>query len=272
MIGKSTRLAGLIGDPVDQSLSPRIQNHALSRAAIDAVYLAMRVRPQDLVAAVAGLRAIGAVGFNVTVPHKIAVIEHLDDLDPLAAKIGAVNTVVLGGGGAVGYNTDAPGFLLALDRECRFEVTGSRVLVVGTGGAARAVSAALAGAGAAEVMVTGRSASRVGRFCGSLEKARPLLELAGSSFDLVVNATSVGMPGGPAPDDLPLDLTLLRDVGMVYDLVYRLSGTTPLLAACNEMGIRAYDGRSMLAAQAKIAFSLLFGADMDLEIFSGALL
>ena len=142
-ISGKTKICGLIGDPVEHTMSPVMHNAAFEKLGLDYAYLPFRVKPEELPQAVSGLKALNATGFNVTIPHKVAVIPLLDELDPLAEKIGAVNTVVNDNGVLKGYNTDASGFLQAL-LERRVEPAGKNIVLLGAGGAARAIAYILA--------------------------------------------------------------------------------------------------------------------------------
>ncbi len=145
-ISAKSRLLGIIGDPIEHSMSPVIQNAALREAGADYVYLAFRVKREALAQAIDGVRALNIAGLNVTIPHKVAVMQFLDRLDPLAEMIGSVNTIVNDGGILTGYNTDASGFLRPL-LERRIEPKGRKAVILGAGGAARAISFVLADRG-----------------------------------------------------------------------------------------------------------------------------
>ncbi|MBI3291998.1 MAG: shikimate dehydrogenase, partial [Elusimicrobia bacterium] len=153
----STQLTGIIGNPVTHTLSPAMHNAAYQFLELPWVYVPFLVKPADLAKAVIGLQAVNVVGVNVTLPHKEAVLEFVDVLDPLAKQIGAVNTIHFHNGKRYGYNTDAVGFLESLTREGRFNPRGKKVVLLGAGGAARAVAAALAQAGMRRLVVVNRN-------------------------------------------------------------------------------------------------------------------
>lgn len=257
-------MAGVIGDPVRHSLSPVLHNAAFGALDLDWVYLAFAVPAGSAAAAVEGMRALGIDGLNVTMPHKADVAAAVDRLSPVADRLGAVNTVVRRGGVLVGESTDGPGFVDALRSDEGFDPAGKRCLVIGAGGAARAVVLALAEAGAAEVIVTGRTPERVaaaaelGGRVGAIEEA--------ADADLVVNATPVGMGGDPG---LPLDPALIGAGQVVADLVYHPLAT-PLLGEARARGAVAVNGLGMLIHQAAHAFRLWTGEEPPLGVMSAA--
>lgn len=264
--GKST-VTGIIGHPVSHSLSPLMHNAAFAALGLDWVYVPFPVAPQDLPRAVAGLRALGVAGFNVTIPHKVAILPLLDRVSPEAQLIGAVNTVALKDGELTGFNTDGTGLVAALAAKLGFLAAGRSVLVLGAGGAARSALVALAGAGAARIELANRSAAKgealidslAGRLPGTALAAHPLERLADaglvSGFDLVVNTTSVGMAGDAVPG---LELARFRPGCAVYDMVYA-PPVTPLLSRARELGLPAANGLGMLVAQGEAAFELWTG-------------
>ncbi|HEX2040149.1 MAG TPA: shikimate dehydrogenase [Acidimicrobiales bacterium] len=269
MIGPSTRVAGVIGDPVRHSLSPALHNAAFHAVGLDWVYLAFEVPAGSGAAAVEAMRTLGIDGLNVTMPHKADVAGAVDRLSPVAERLGAVNTVVRQGATLVGESTDGEGFVAALRSDEGFDPAGRRCLVVGAGGAARSVVLALADAGAAEVVVAGRTPERVAAaaaLAGDCGRAGTVEEAAGA--DLVVNATPVGMGGDSG---LPLDPELVGPGQVVADLVYHPL-VTPLLEAARKRGAVAVNGLGMLIHQAALAFRLWTGEDPPLEVMSAAAL
>lgn len=263
-----TLVFGILGDPVAHSLSPVMQNAAFAALGVDAVYVPFPVAPAALGEAVAGLRALGVAGVNVTIPHKEAVRAHLDRLDPLAARIGAVNTVVREGNLLVGYNTDGAGFLRSLAEDLQFYPTGKRVLLLGAGGACRAALVALVEAGASQVVIANRTVERAAGLCGefasfypgtrfaNLPLRRGDLEAALSETDLLVNTSSLGLKG----ESIELPWEALPPAASVYDMVYaRTPEGTPLLREARSLGRRAADGLGMLAGQGEEAFFLWTG-------------
>lgn len=283
----STRLAAVIGDPVRHSLSPVLHNAAFAALDLDWVYLAFEVAAGDADGALAAARTLGIDGLSVTMPHKREVALHVDRLSPVASRLGAVNTVVRQGRLLVGDNTDGAGFLDALRLDEGFDPDGRRCVVLGAGGAARAVVVALADAGAAEVVVVARrpeAAAEVAALGG--ERCRPGEEAEASGADLVVNATPVGMavpaPASPIrpgvdvdaaadPASIPLDVSLLGPGQLVADLVYH-PPQTPLLHEARARGAAVSNGLGMLVHQAAHAFRLWTGHDAPLEAMAAAAL
>ena len=277
-----TQLVGLIGWPVEHSLSPAMHNAAFDALRLNWRYVPLPVRPDRIESAIRGLAALGFRGANVTVPHKRALLPFLDTLAPDASALGAVNTIVVGReeDKLIGHNTDAQGFIGAL-RHAEFEPQGKRVAVVGAGGAARAVVYGLLTAGAAHIALLNRTPERAealladmgsaslqpSRLCALPLTAEHLAECAREA-DLLVNSTSVGMwpeidgsiwPLGTA---LPAHLT-------VFDLVYNPLQTR-LLQQAQESGAQAIDGLGMLVEQGALAFELWTGRPAPLEVMRAA--
>jgi len=258
------RVAGVMGWPVDHSLSPRLHGYWLSEYGIDGAYVPFPVTPDRLADALRALPALGIAGVNLTVPHKVAACELVDRLDPDAARIGAINTVVVSSDGTLeGRNTDTYGFLTAIRETVPGWTPGAApCVVIGAGGAARAVCVALQQAGAAEIRLVNRTAARARELTATLgtpaasvawDDRHAALDGAG----LLVNATSLGMSGQPA---LELDLARLPENAVVDDIVY-VPLETPLLAAARARGNRIVDGLGMLLHQARPGFAAWFGRD-----------
>lgn len=265
-ISGATRLAGVIGDPIRHSLSPALFNAAFTALGLDWVYLAFEVPSGGARAALDAMRAFDLGGLSVTMPHKDAVAAAVDHCTPEAAALRAVNCVVPTADGLVGDNTDGPGFLDALRAEVGFEVNGRRVVVVGAGGAARAIVLALARAGATEVAVVNRSAERGHSAAALAEGAgRVADEAAIGDADLVVNATSVGMGDG----GLPFDPARLHTGQVLADIVYHPS-PTPLVTAARDLGVTAVNGLGMLVHQAAHALRLWTGRDAPIVEMTAA--
>jgi shikimate dehydrogenase len=269
-----TRAAGVIGTPIRHSLSPAIFNAAFGAAGLDWAYLAFEVPEGAAGLALGGVRALGLEGLSVTMPHKAAVIDGLDHLSDDAQALGAVNCITRRGALLHGDNTDGPGFVDALQQDEGIEVSGTRCVVVGAGGAGRAVARALGRGGAASVTIVNRSsepAARAAALAGPAGRVGSPDDLADA--DLVVNATSLGMgvvvTTGGDPEPLPLDVARLGAGQAVIDLVYH-PATTPLLAEARERGLRTVNGLGMLIHQAAHAFRLWTGEDPPLEAMSAA--
>jgi shikimate dehydrogenase len=246
-----------------------MHNAAFAALGLDWAYLAFEVRPGDVPAALAGARALGLGGLSVTLPHKAAVAAEVDELSAAAAAVGAVNTVVpLADGRLRGDNTDGAGFLASLADE-GFEPAGRRCLVIGAGGAARAVVHALAQAGAAEVVVVNRSPARADEtaaLAGAAGRVGSPADAAGA--DLVVNATPLGLAGAD-PAALPLDPALLGPGQLVVDLVPNPAITAWMVAA-RERGAAVAGGLGMLVHQGALAFELWTGRRPPLGVMRAA--
>jgi len=253
--------AEVIGDPIAQSKSPVIHGFWLDRLGIDAEYHRAHVLSVDLPAYLEQRRADPAWrGCNVTMPHKQAIIPLLDRLDPIAARIGAVNTVVRNADGAlIGRNTDAPGFIEPLLPALSGENPPKRALVLGAGGAARAIVVALADAGLA-ITLAARDPAKARALLDELGVGHQAASLAdfdrpgAQAYDLVVNASPLGMVGNP-----PLAFDLSHANAIVYDIV-TAPLITPLLTAARAQGLRGIDGLTMLIGQGAVAFEHFFGA------------
>jgi len=259
-ISGKTIVCGLIGDPVEHSMSPAMQNAAFRELNLDYAYVPFRVRGEDIGRAIAGMRALGLRGLNVTIPHKMAVIPFLDGLDALAGKIGAVNTIVNDGGTLTGCNTDAGGFLQPL-LERGFNPEGKRIVVVGAGGAARGIAFALVDKGARLVMLN-RTADRARalaeQLCQHYPQGAEGMELnehnlaeSSANADMIVNTTSVGM--GASSNETPIPRQVLRRGALVYDIVYNPL-KTKLISEAESAGCVTISGAEMLAWQGALAF------------------
>lgn len=272
MITSASRVLVLLGDPVRHSLSPVIQNAACHEAGADGVYVAVRCSAADLEGFMHGLSRAGGGG-NVTIPHKEKAASVVDVPSDAVRRTGACNTFWGGEDGRVhGDNTDVDGFRRALRAFLPGSPEGIRVLLLGAGGAARAALMGLLEEGAEEVVILNRSKERaraVARRIGGQRTRVALLpeELRGQSFDLVVNATSLGM----SPEDpSPFDFELLTRVGGAMDLIYGREAT-PFMKAAESFGVRTADGSEMLVQQAAVAFERWWGREAPLDAMKKAL-
>jgi shikimate dehydrogenase len=257
-----TRLVGILGWPVEHSLSPAMHNAAFARLGLNWAYLAFAVAPERLGEAVAGLAAAGCAGLNVTIPHKQAVLAHCTAVSPAVEAIGAANTLIPDGdGGFRAENTDAEGFLRALDEAAPLDLDGAEALVVGAGGAARAVAWALRSRGA-RISVSNRSPDRAVGLGMYVPFVPAALDVVAAQCALVVNATSLGLGSDVPPPELPL--AGLGRGQVVADLVYRPGGT-PWLAAAAARGARPVDGLGMLLHQGASAFAAWTGVEPPLD-------
>lgn len=259
-LSAATQVVGVIGHPVVHSMSPLLHNTAFDELGLDWVSVGFPVAPGRAPVALVGARALGLQGLSVTMPHKEEAAVASNDLAVEAARLGAVNCMVPADGGWRGENTDGAGFIAALARGDRFAPSGTRCLVVGAGGAARAVIAALGDAGAAEVVVVNRTEVRA-RTAAALAGSVGRVGAAGEATkcDLVVNATPAGMGGVVGgTSGWPVDPALLGTGQVVVDLVYHPS-TTPWLVAAAERGADAVNGLGMLVHQAALQVELWTG-------------
>ncbi|GAN68099.1 shikimate dehydrogenase [Acetobacter orleanensis] len=263
IITGKARLAGVLGWPVSHSRSPALHNYWLRRYGIDGAYVPLPVRPDQFEAAVRGLQAAGFRGANVTIPHKEAACALADELDPSAQRAGAVNTLVFEADGRIrGLSTDGSGFVASLEASGLRLPASGRALLLGAGGAARSVAAALQDGGV-QVAVTNRTQERA----DTLARLLPGLEVvpwaeweAGlGGYDLLVNTTSLGMEGGPDPLFCP-SLKAASQALVVADIVY-VPRQTPLLAEAAQQGLKTLGGLGMLLHQARLGFREWFGQD-----------
>jgi shikimate dehydrogenase len=270
-VDAGTRAVGVIGWPVDHSLSPLIHNTAFLALGMNWVYLPLPVPPGELPTALAGLAALGFAGANVTMPHKTEAAALADVITDDARRLNAVNTFVVGLEGLVGHNTDAPGFDRFLRRDTGFDAAGRRALLFGAGGAARACALALARGGLAHLIVALREPARAAALVAALEgldleiDVVAMPQAASSEIDLVVNATPLGTHG----EDLPLPA--LGPASVVVDLVYR-PAVTPLQLSARKAGASAFGGLGLLLHQAALSFELWTGREPPLDAMSAAAL
>ncbi len=255
-----TKVCGIIGDPVAHSMSPIMHNAAFRASGLDFIYVAFQVSQEDLEKAVSSIRALNIKGVNVTIPHKVAIMPYLDRLDPLAKEIGAVNTVVNEAGQLTGYNTDAPGFLQALLSN-EVDPKGKRVIILGAGGAARAISFALAENGA-HLTILNRTYDTAHSLAGHLRQkytdqiqALPLnsenLARMMKGGYLLVNTTSVGM--SPNTEDILVEPGLLTRDLIICDIIYHPLKTR-LLKEAQRVGAKTIGGLDMLVRQGVLTF------------------
>lgn len=268
-VDANTRLTGIIGWPVGHSLSPAMHNAAFAELGLNWAYLAFPVEPDRVAEAVRGLAAAGCAGLNVTIPHKQAVIDVCSHASDAVRAIGAANTLIPDGdGGFRADNTDAEGFLRALDEVIPEDVAGREVFMIGAGGAARAVAHAVRSRGG-RLRVANRTPERAAELGEVVPFTRDAMNAAAARAALVVNSTSLGMGVDDVPADLPLD-----GIGpgqVVNDLVYRPGGT-PWLAAAAARGARTVDGLGMLLHQGAAAFEHWTGRRAPVDVMRAALL
>ncbi|MGH3090299.1 MAG: shikimate dehydrogenase, partial [Rubrobacteraceae bacterium] len=275
MITGKTKLLGLMGRPVEHSLSPAMHNAAFSAEGLDYVYVAMDVDPEKLPEAVQGAAALGFRGFNLTMPHKEKVIPLLDEIDGAAAVSGAVNTVVIEDSTLRGHNTDGSGLIEAC-REAGVELAGRRITLLGAGGAASAIAFALREEGAGDLHIFNRNLARAEELANKLRKSanetsmqtHPLgaLEESQTAPDLLINATSLGMNDG---DPLPVPEAYLKSLpehAAVADAVYLPGDRTRLLHTAAGLGLKVVNGQRMLLYQGVHAQKLWTGLEPNVKV------
>ena len=270
---------GIIGYPIGHSMSPVFQQAALDACGVDAKYVAYQVAPDEVEEFVSGLRQSGILGINVTVPHKLAVMPFLDEIDDWATEAGAVNTIVNRRGRLTGHNTDGYGFLRALREGADFEPRGRRTLILGAGGAARGVVLALAREGVGDLTIANRTPERaeslaeLARNRGITAQAIPLsgteLTQAAAHAELIVNCTTIGMTHGPGEDDTPLPGNAIPSTALVNDLVYNPLETR-LLREAAQAGARTLGGIQMLVYQGAASFEMWLERPAPVEVMMSA--
>jgi shikimate dehydrogenase len=280
MITGTTKLLGVIGDPVAHSLSPVMHNAAIAHLGVDYVYLPLPVKPAELATAIAGFKAISLKGFSITIPHKQTIMPLLSDISSVAQAIGAVNTVINTPQGWVGTNTDVTGFLAPLKGQAH-NWSQSVATILGNGGAARAVVAGCAQLGVAQVQVVGRDSAKLKNFLASWGDSPLAANLSVHTWptlpsllphtDLLVNTTPIGMhPYINASPLRDMDAQLLKDSAIAYDLIY-IPSPTQFLQQAKRQGAIAIDGLEMLVQQGAAALELWLDQTAPVEVMRQAL-
>jgi shikimate dehydrogenase len=268
-VSGNTQIYGIIGDPVEHSFSPGMQNSAFRAMGLDAVYVPFKVKKEDLKDAIKGVRALGIRGLNVTIPHKTEVMNYLDEIDPLAGKIGAVNTIVNSDGRLKGYNTDASGFIRSL-QNAGINLKNKKSVVLGAGGAARAITFSLVDKvgkltilnrhlESAQGLAGGLSDTRVKALELNAENLKSVLDAA----EIVINTTSVGM--WPDTSNSPVPTGLFKSGQIVIDVVYNPLKTR-LLKQAESQGAKTISGIDMLVWQGALALELWTGQPAPAEV------
>ncbi len=268
---------GVIGYPLEQSLSPTFQQAAIDHLGLDIAYESWPTPPDGLETRVIGLRSPVVLGANVTIPHKQAIIPLLDRVDDLAQSVGAVNTIVNRDASLFGYNTDVAGFLRALREDGGFDPGGRRAVVAGAGGAARAIVVALAEANAESVTVINRTYGRASKLVNDLRPtaagtsltALPDLHAswaaAMAASDVLINCTSVGSAGNDSEGESPVPVETLRSSTFVCDIVYRPEETL-LMRLARKRGSRVLGGLPMLVYQGATSFEMWTDVPAPVEV------
>jgi shikimate dehydrogenase len=260
-------LYGVIGNPIAHSMSPLMHNDAFQANGLDSHYQPFLVNSGELQKAVEALGVLGVKGFNVTIPHKTAIIPCLDEIDPLAESIGAVNTVVRKADRFIGYNTDGMGFFQSLKESCPFPLEDKRVLIIGAGGAARAIFYSLAASGMNDIDICNRTVAKgedIIKECPfscrsaalTIQHAQQELE----NYDIIVQTTSVGMY--PEVDRIPLEVTHIKEGAFISDIIYNPLSTR-MINTFRALGGHGENGIGMFVHQGALAFELWTGIKPD---------
>ncbi len=276
-VSGTTRVVGLLGWPVEHSMSPAMHNAAFRETMLDYTYVPFAVKPDDLQQAVAAIRALNLAGANVTIPHKVAVMQYLDDIDEGARRIGAVNTIVNVQGRLIGYNTDGMGFIRSL-KEQAVVITDAKVVLLGAGGAARAVVDALLSAKAEFVTIAARSGVKASDLASHYVKSSVSgMDWCSEEFNqkladcnIIINATPLGM--APHSEEMPPVIwSSLAPNAVVCDLIYNPL-TTRFLQQAKERGHKIVTGEGMLAGQGALAFQIWTNVPAPYEVMAKNLL
>ncbi|MBN2686052.1 MAG: shikimate dehydrogenase [Pontiellaceae bacterium] len=270
-------LVGVFGHPVAENPTVVMQAAAFEALNLNWRYLTIEVLPEDLEAAMNGLRALNMRGVNLTIPHKVEVLKYLDEVSPAAALMGAVNTVVRKGDRLIGENTDGKGFLRALTQDAQMDPRGKKVAILGAGGAARAITVELALAGAEQITIVNRSEER-GQILTDLLNEKTSVSATfepwqgmytvPSETDILINATSIGLP--PNADEKPnVETDSILPTMLVCDVIP--APITPFLAEAKDRGSAVLDGLGMLVYQGAIGFNLWTGEEAPVEVMHQAL-
>lgn len=276
----NTRLVGLLGHPLGHSFSPMMQNAAFEKLGLNYLYLPIEVTDEHLKDVVTGLSRMNFAGYNITIPHKVRIMEYIDRIDDLARIIGAVNVVSLKNGVSTGYNTDGEGFVRSLQAGTGESVKDKVFFVMGSGGAARAIGVTLAFRGAKEILICNRTAQKAHVLADEINtRVRPCSEvvpmdnekmrLAVRHADILVNTTSVGMH--PNENELPVSRECLHGSLTVADIVYN-PRRTMLLQAAKDIGSKVIDGLGMLVYQGAEAFRIWTGVEPPVDVMFDAVL
>lgn len=278
MITSKTKKIGILGWPLGHSLSPLMHNAAFTALDLDYVYVPLPVEPENLAQAVAGLKAMDFTGANVTIPHKVAIMSYLDKIDPSAQFVGAVNTILIKEGKCIGYNTDAQGFIQSLTRK-NVTIRGKKAVVMGAGGAARAVASGLIQNGIHQITIGTRNSLKAQEFTNFFPNFKNLLgcNWRDRTFtnqvkecDILINSTPIGMSTSEK-EELPILWENVNKDATICDLIYN----PPITAFLNSAQIRGYriiNGAGMLLEQGALAFELWTDKQAPRTIMSNILL
>jgi len=279
-ITSKTKALGIFGHPISHTLSPVMHNAVIKALGLDMAYLPFEVKPPNLKEAINGIKSLGIIGVNITIPHKESVIRFLDDISEEARLVGAVNTIVNKDRKLVGYNTDGSGYMASLKEELGFNPKSKRIIIIGAGGAARGILAALATQKPKSITVANRTLSRavslIKAFKGKFRDTRfeainlddNMLKMSFNSVDLLINTTSVGMKQGKT---LKIPLETLPKIAIVSDIIYNPLETL-LLKKAKKFGLTTHGGLGMLVHQGARSFKLWTGMDAPMNVMRKAAL
>jgi len=279
-ITSKTKTLGIFGHPISHTLSPVMHNAVIKALGLDMAYLPFEVKPPNLKEAINGIKSLGIIGVNITIPHKESVIRFLDDISEEARLVGAVNTIVNKDRKLVGYNTDGSGYMASLKEELGFNPKSKRIIIIGAGGAARGILAALATQKPKSITVANRTLSRavslIKTFKGKFRDTRfeaidldnNMLKMSFNSVDLLINTTSVGMKQSKA---LKIPLETLPKIAIVSDIIYNPLETL-LLKKAKKFGLTTHGGLGMLVHQGARSFKLWTGMDAPMNVMRKAAL
>lgn len=269
-VDSHTVLYSVIGDPIRHSKSPIMMNRAFRERGINGIYTAFHITADRLGDFVAGVRAMGIRGVNVTIPHKLDIMPLLDEIDESAQVIGAVNTIVNTDGHLKGYNTDGIGYVRSLKEEAKPDLAGSHVLIIGAGGATRGILYALAREGVASITISNRTVARAEELAEAFRGLVPVIRAIGQdelqaacgNSDIIINTTSLGM--FPNVEDTPIDSSWLKPDSVASDLIYNPL-TTRFLEEARDRGCRIHGGLGMFIYQGAYAFEYWTGQPAPVE-------
>jgi len=278
-VDSKTKLTGIFGYPVEHSLSPVLHNRVYRHMNLNWCYLPFQVAESDLKDAFKGIKALGVVGINITMPHKEAAIQYMDELEGFAENMGSINTVQIIEGRLIGYNTDAYGFLSSLKKDAGFDPKGKRVIIVGAGGAAKAVSHALANEGVSKIDIFNRTELRAIKLAESLRAKYKAIDIKANGVigvnapvvagaDLIINATSVGMD--KKDKCLPISTDGIHRGQLVFDLIYS-PRKTAFMQEAETRGARTINGLGMLLYQGAAAFKIWIKLDPPIDFMKEVL-
>lgn len=279
-ITAKTKILGIFGYPIRQTISPAMHNAVIKALGLDMIYMPFAIKPSNLRDAVNGIKGIGMLGVNITIPHKEAVMKLLDDISEEARLIGAVNTIINKDSRLIGHNTDGYGYVESIKGDCNFNPKDKRIIILGAGGAARAVATALAKGGAKKIIIANRTLSRANNIIKTFKRKFPdtkfeaigideyILRTYFQDINLLVNTTSVGMEKNAI---LGIPLEALPKTAIVSDIIYNPLQTR-LLQKADKLGLPAHGGLSMLIRQGARSFKLWTGIDAPVNIMSKAAL